>query len=160
MAMHRITCSFDGFLRLSVCSALLLPLAATANTFYKCTDASGKVLFTNAKPQQGGKAKCTALSYYSPPPGATSGGNRSRPRAVTPTPGNFPRVDGDEQKNRDSDRRAILEKELGAEQENLDKARKRLAEAAPPQKTQAQRDTVALHERNIQALRKELANLR
>lgn len=147
-------------LRVFACVVSLLPLAALASTFYKCTDASGKVLFTNAKPQ-GGKTKCTALSYYSPPPGSASGGNRGRPRATAmPTPGDFPRIEGGEQKTRDNDRRAILERELNNEQENLDKARKLLTETVPPQKTQAQRDTVALHERNIKALQKELGNLR
>lgn len=148
------------FLRRFACVASLLPLAASASTFYKCTDASGKVLFTNAKPR-GGKDKCTALSYYSPSAESATGGSRGRPRAAAmPTPGDFPRVAGNEQKDRDNDRRAILEKELGTERENLEKARKLLTETVPPQKTQAQRDTVALHERNIKALQKELGNLR
>ncbi|MFZ2628299.1 MAG: hypothetical protein WAX67_05395 [Rugosibacter sp.] len=76
-----------------------------------------------------------------------------------PTPADFPRVAGNEQKSRDNDRRAILEKELSTEQAHLAQARK-LADTASLQKTQAQRDTVALHERNIQALQKELGNLR
>ncbi len=147
---------------LCICAACLFPLAASASTFYKCTDASGKVLFTNTN-QRGGKTKCTVLSYQRVPQGsALSGGTRdARPRATAmPTPGDFPRISGNEQKNRDNDRRAILEKELGGEQENLEKAQKLLREAGPPQKTQAQRDTVALHERNIRALQKELGNLR
>ena len=53
----------------------------------------------------------------------------------------------------------ILEKELSTEQAHLEQARK-LANTASPQKTPAQRGTVALHERNIQALQKELGNLR
>lgn len=146
-------------LRQFACVAALLPLAASASTFYKCTDESGKVLFTNTRPSVG-KAKCTTLSYYSSP-SESAGANRKRSRAAaTPTPGDFPRVAGNEQKDRDNDRRAIIEKELGVEQENLDKARKLLAASAPAQKPQAQRDTVALHERNIQALQKELGNLR
>lgn len=142
---------------LLACGVFLFPQAVLASTFYKCTDSSGKVLFTNAK-QQGDKAKCTALSYYSPPADAASSNSRSRSRR-TATPADFPRVAGNEQKSRDNDRRAILEKELSTEQAHLERARK-LADMASPQKTQAQRDTVALHERNIQALQKELGNLR
>ena len=144
---------------LLACGVPLFPQAVLASTFYKCTDSSGKVLFTNAK-QQGDKTKCTALSYYSPSADAASSSSRSRSRqTATPTPADFPRVAGNEQKSRDNDRRAILEKELSTEQAHLDRARK-LADTASPQKTPAQRGTVALHERNIQALQKELGNLR
>ncbi len=136
---------------------LLLPLAATANTLYKCTDESGVVLYTN---QKTAKKNCTVLSYQPPPPPAASG---TRPRAsATPTPGDFPRVSGSEQKSRDGDRRAILDKELANELQNLEKARKALFDAGsqPADKLQPLRDTVALHERNIESLKKELGNLR
>ncbi len=136
---------------------LLLPLAATANTLYKCTDESGVTLYTN---QKTAKKNCTVLSYQPPPPAPAAG---TKPRAsATPTPGDFPRVSGSEQKTRDGDRRAILDKELANEAQNLEKAKKALfdAGAQPPDKLQPLRDTVALHERNIEALKKELGNLR
>ena len=159
LRMQRAKFPLGFALYLFACGAFLLPRAVLASTFYKCTDSSGKVLFTNAK-QQGDKAKCTALSYYSPPAGETSSNSRSRSRPTAmPTPADFPRVAGNEQKSRDNDRRAILEKELSTEQASLAQARK-LADTASLKKTQAQRDTVALHERNIQALQKELGNLR
>lgn len=139
--------------------AVVFSGAAMASTFYKCVDASGKVLFTNAKPE-GKRHKCATLSYYSPPLVAADGGGRGKARSVTAaTPADFPRVAGDEQKSRDSERRAILERELGIEQASLEKARQLLT-AAPPQGAQEQRDTVALHERNIKALQKELGKPR
>jgi hypothetical protein len=137
---------------------LLLPLTAAADTLYKCTDESGTVLFTNQKTTKKG---CTVLSYQAPPPAA--GANPTRQRATaTPTPGDFPRVSGSEQRARDSDRRAILDKELAIEMQNGDRARKALAEAGnlPADKLQPLRDTLALHERNIESLKKELGNLR
>ncbi len=137
---------------------LLLPLAATANTLYKCTDESGVVLYTN---QKTAKKNCTVLSYQAPPPAPA--GSAPKPRAAaTPTPGDFPRVSGNEQKARDGDRRAILDKELANELQNLEKAKKALLDAGkqPPDKLQPLRDTVALHERNIESLKKELGNLR
>ena len=139
-------------------TSLLLPLAATANTLYKCTDESGVTLYTN---QKTAKKNCTVLSYQPPPPPAAAGGTRPRASA-TPTPGDFPRVSGSEQKTRDGDRRAILDKELANEAQNLEKAKKALFDAGsqPPDKLQPLRDTVALHERNIEALKKELGNLR
>jgi hypothetical protein len=137
---------------------LMLPLAAGASTLYKCTDDSGVVLFTNQKTS---KKNCTVLSQQTP--AAPSGGSATRPRAsATPTPGDFPRVSGNEQKARDSDRRAILDKELANEQQNAEKAKKALLDAGnqPVDKLQPLRDTVALHERNVESLKKELGNLR
>jgi hypothetical protein len=137
---------------------LMLPFAAGASTLYKCTDDSGVVLFTN---QKTAKKNCTVLSQQAP--AAPSGGNGTRPRAsATPTPGDFPRVSGNEQKARDSDRRAILDKELATELQNVEKARKALIDAGnqPADKLQPLRDTVALHERNVESLKKELGNLR
>jgi hypothetical protein len=139
---------------------LLLPFAATANTLYKCTDESGVVLYTNQKTT---KKNCTVLSYQPPPPTSTPAAAGTKPRAATtPTPGDFPRVSGSEQKTRDGDRRAILDKELANESQNLEKAKKALFDAGsqPPDKLQPLRDTVALHERNVESLKKELGNLR
>ena len=144
----------------------LLPLAANANTLYKCTDGSGSILYTNQK--AAGKA-CIVLSHLpsESAPGITSSGTpyvpNSRPRAsATPTPGDFPRVSGNEQRSRDSDRRAILGKELLNEEQNLDAARKQLQEMAnqPADKLQPTREAITVHERNVIALKKELANLR
>jgi len=138
--------------------SLLLPLTVAASTLYKCTDDSGVVLYTN---QKTGKKTCTVLSYQSPPAPAAASGARPR-AAATPTPGDFPRVSGSEQKARDGDRRAILDKELANELQNLEKARKALGDAAnqPPDKFQSLRDTAALHQRNVESLKKELGNLR
>lgn len=137
---------------------LLLPLTAAASTLYKCTDESGAVLFTNQKTNQ---KHCIVLSQQSPPP-AVSGGKHRTAVAPAPTPGDFPRVSGNEQRARDNDRRAILDKELANELQNADKAKKALLDAGnqPAEKLQPLRDTVALHERNVESLKKELGNLR
>jgi hypothetical protein len=140
-----------------VAIALLLPLGTAANTLYKCTDESGVTLYTNQKTP---KKTCIVLSYQAPPPPA-NGGAKQR-TAAAPTPGDFPRVSGSEQKARDTDRRAILDKELASELQNAEKARKALLDAGsqPPDKLQPLRDTLALHERNVESLKKELGNLR
>lgn len=132
--------------------------ASVANTLYKCTEESGAVLYTNQKTS---KKNCTVLSYQAPAPAPGNNGAKARP-AATPTPGDFPRVSGNEQKARDGDRRAILDKELANELQNAEKAKKALLDAGsqPPDKLQPLRDTVALHERNVESLKKELGNLR
>ena len=148
---------------------LLLPMAASADTLYKCTDASGQVLYTN---QKGAGKSCTVLSREQP----ISTFPAQKPR--TATPADFPRVSPDQQKSRDGDRRAILEQELGNEQKQLEEAKRVLAEqegridpterivggainqAKVQERVQGYRDRVALHERNIEALRKEIGNLK
>ncbi len=62
-----------------------------------------------------------------------------------------------EQKARDTDRRAILERELATEQAALEKVRQSLAGSNP---LASARDSILLHERNIEALNKELAKVR
>ena len=67
---------------------------------------------------------------------------------------------------RDSDRRLILEQELAGEQRKLEQARKELAEQEAvrggnsAERTAPYRDRVAVHERNLQAIQKELSGLR
>ena len=148
---------------LSLALPLLMPLAASASTLYKCTEESGVVLYTNQKTP---KKHCVVLSHSpapSPSPSATPGAGGAKPRAsATPTPADFPRVSGNEQKTRDNDRRAILDKELANETQHAEKARKAVQEAGnqPADKLQALRDTLALHERNVESLKKELGSLR
>ena len=137
---------------------------------YKCVDDDGHVTYTNTKPSP--KAKCAALSRdqrVSTVPGRA---------AATPSPPGFPRVDEDTQRARDNERRRILEQELATEQKNLEQAKKELAEqegTVLPQernvggtinlprvheRLQPYKDKVALHERNIESLNKEIGNLR
>ena len=131
---------------------------------YKCVDDDGHVTYTNTKPSS--KAKCSALSRdqrVSTVPGRA---------ASTPSPAGFPKVDGDTQKARDNDRRKILDQELATEQKNLDQAKKELAEQEAVrtgdernyqrviERLQPFKDKVALHERNLEALKKEIGNLR
>ena len=78
--------------------------------------------------------------------------------------GDFPRIGAAVQRSRDDDRRRILDNELSSEQRALDEARQAMSEQSlarvDPVKLQSVKDRVALHERNIVALRKEIAGLR
>ena len=89
-----------------------------------------------------------------------------------PSPAGFPKVGETAQKERDNDRRRILENELEAEKRNLEQARKDLAEQEAIRtgdernyqrvldRLEPYKNKVALHERNIEAIEKELAKLR
>jgi len=133
-----------------------------ADTLYKCTDAEGRTTYTNNK---GNAKSCTILSRDQP----VSSFSAPKAKPNTPTPGDFPKVGAGEQKTRDGDRRAILDQELVTEQKSLDDAKKTLAQqeaAAPggqakaPERLKPYQDTVQLHERNVEALKKEIGNLK
>lgn len=142
----------------------LLAASLARADVYKCVDEDGHVTYTNTKPSP--KAKCTALSRdqrVSTVPGRAAG---------TPSPPGFPKVDGETQKARDNDRRKILDQELASEQASLEQAKKELANQEAIRTgdernyqrvldcLQPFKDKVALHERNIEALKKEIGNLR
>lgn len=134
------------------------PLAA-ADIIYKCTDDSGSTLISNTKVDKSCKAVVTGPDNALPAP---------RPRAssiaASPSPAGFPKVAEDTQKARDGDRRRILEQELAAEQRGLDTAKKDLADQESAKVAGDQllpyRDRVAQHERNIQAINRELMSSR
>jgi len=142
-------------------AALALP--AMAQTIYKCPDANGgSPVISNARIDKNCKAVVNSETTIVPAPKA---GAKSSGAAGNPTPASFPKVQDDTQKARDGDRRHILEQELGAEQRNLDRARKELSEQEhsadnKPERLQPFKDSVAQHERNIQAIQKELSNLK
>lgn len=141
------------------CAAVSLP--AAAQTIYKCVDPTGATLISNTRVDKSCRPIVSGPETSVPaPPRARSG-----TAAATPTPAGFPRVADDTQKARDGDRRHILEQELHGEQRQLDEARKALAEqeaqrGAPAERLLPYRERVGQHERNIQALQKELGGLR
>jgi len=165
-----------NFQRLSFTVAFLMltALPVQADVMYQCVDDSGHKSFSNIKSASKG-AKCTAMDLgtpVAPPPAAKAAAS------TTPTPASFPKVDDNAQKARDNDRRRILESELATEQKNLEQAKKDVVEQEATvlpderikggainggkvaERVQAFKDKVALHERNIEAIQKEIAKLR
>lgn len=150
-------------LRFSIALLALATLPAQAD-IYKCADTDGHVTYSNVATKN-----CKKLNLE-PVNTAPASSAKAAPR--TPTPAAFPRVDDNAQKARDTDRRRILESELAAEQKNLEEAKKALAEQESVRggdeknyqrvidRLQPFKDKVALHERNLEAIRKEIANLR
>lgn len=153
-------------------SVALLWLAAApahAQDIYKCADADGRVTYSNVPTKN-----CKKLSLD--PVNLAPATRSSAPR--TASPGSFPKVDEQTQKSRDGDRRRILDGELAAEQRNTEQAKKDLAEQEAivlpnermqggaisggkvQERLQPYKDKVALHQRNVEAIQKEIANLR
>ncbi|HET7097201.1 MAG TPA: DUF4124 domain-containing protein [Casimicrobiaceae bacterium] len=128
---------------------------------YKCATQSGASSYFNV-PGAGG----------SPLPGSATSSQPVR-SAKAATPAGFPRVDADTQKGRDDVRRKVLSDELAAEEKLLTESRTLYADGAPPplpeEKADADkyrariarlRQTVSMHEKNIEALKKELAAIK
>jgi len=142
-----------------------LALPATAQTIYKCTDAGGGTLISNTRVDKNCKAIVSGPESSMPAPKPRPGVSGA---AANPTPAGFPKVGEDTQKARDGDRRHILEQELAGEQRSLEQARKELAEQEALRSANDGRqdrilpykDRVGQHERNIQAIQKELSNLK
>ena len=140
---------------------LSAPSLAMASTLYRCVDENDHFTYTNHKHST---RKCTVMSTDSSRSTAAQPARRTEVAKVSPA--DFPKVSSETQRNRDSDRRYILEQELRSEQKNLEDARKTLAtqlsaKASPaPDQLQPYRDRMALHERNVDALRREISNLK
>ena len=87
-------------------------------------------------------------------------------------PADFPKVDSGTQKARDSDRRQILTDELKAEEEKLANLKKEYNNGEPErrgdernyakyqERTASMKDDVARTEKNVEALRREIGNLK
>ncbi len=158
----RIACS-----GLAATLALALVAPAWGDTF-KCIDANGRPTYTNMKEEAKGKNCTVVMREISVVPAVPA------PRAVAanPSPAGFPKVDSATQKNRDNARRRILEEELGGEQKALAQAKAELTEQEGIRtgdernyqrvldRLQKYKDEVERHEKNVEALKKELSNVK
>jgi hypothetical protein len=175
--------SFDGRFRLP--SIAHCALAAAAGVL-ACAPALAQSLQAKARESgcvdaprvvEGSMYKCATASGASAYFNVPDAPERPAPRRATPAapaaapsaPTNFPRVDASTQKGRDDMRRKVLQDELAAEEKLLLEARSAYGNGAPPalpeEQSQPQRyaeriarlrQGVQLHERNVEALRKEL----
>jgi len=144
---------------------MLLALAAQLAhaEMWKCVDQDGNTRYTNVKSDAKG---CKALNL-DPINTATAPAAK-----VQQKPAGFPSVGADTQRQRDAGRRKILEQELAQEQQQLELAKKQLAEqqdtrsgseknyARVEERLKPYETRVRLHEGNVESLKKELANSR
>jgi hypothetical protein len=144
---------------------------ASAQVFeiYKCVDGNGRPLYTNEKKDTAGK-KCELVSREvnvvpAPPPAP-------RQPAAKAGPSTFPKETPTERATAKGRQREILEQELASEQKLLAESKQKLAEqealrtgdernyAKVLERLQPYKDSVETHEKNIEALRRELSNAR
>jgi hypothetical protein len=163
---------------LAMAASLAAPGTASAqSTVYKCVDEQGRIEFTDTT-RRGCKALDLPGLIPAPPrrvaPAAPQPGTPA-PRAAAPqatTPANFPRVDTSAQRVRDDERRNILNDELRSEEKRLADLRRAFNNGEPErqgnernyakyqERVAQMRDDLNRTERNIEALKREIANIR
>ncbi|MCL2074953.1 MAG: DUF4124 domain-containing protein [Betaproteobacteria bacterium] len=136
---------------------------------FRCVDANDHVTYTNVASNS---KNCQRLQVE---PAVTPTGSArvtDRQPGAAATPAGFPRVSQDAQRSRDESRRAILSQELANEKQSLEAAKQALAKQESVRegnernyqrvldRLQPYQDEVSRHERNIEALNKELSALR
>ena len=141
-----------------------------ATEIFKCRGADGHWTYTNDR-REGEKMKCEVVTRQvnvapAPPPQRATG-----PAARGGRPSEFPRESASERSTARERQRQILEQELANEQSALAKAKQDLAAqegvrsgdernyARVEERLQPYKDTVETHEKNVEALRRELNNL-
>lgn len=134
-------------------------VVAQVTEIYKCVEPNGRPLYTSDKRETTGK-KCQLVS-------------REVNVVANPLakPGAFPRESSAQRASARERQRDVLQKELSTEQQDLLKARKELAEqeavrtgeernyAKVQERLQKYKDVIETHEKNIDALKRELGNL-
>lgn len=156
-----------GYSGLAVTLTLALAAPVWGDTF-KCIDANGRATYTNMKEEAKGKNCTIVMREISVVPATPV----PRAAATNPSPAGFPKVDPATQKNRDGARRRILEEELGGEEKALAGAKAELIEQEGIRtgdeknyqrvldRLQKYKDEVERHQKNVDALKKELGNTR
>ena len=159
-------------------AALLTLLAASvparADGIYLCVSPDGRRELTDTN-----RAGCKEINVpgaIAAPPRrdgpARSASNSAAPKAPVTTPSDFPKVDNAQQKARDNDRRDILNDELRNEERKLAGLRSEFNNGEPErhgdernyakyqERVAQMRDSISRAEKNIAALRREIATIK
>jgi hypothetical protein len=150
----------------------LLACSAAQGQIYKCEPPGGSVEYTDIN--RGRHCKLMDLPGLTVPAPTrrVAPSPRNAPSQPVGVPGDFPRVDSAEQKARDADRRGILEEELKAEMQKLADLRREFNGGEPERRGDERnyakyqervaglRDSISRSEKNVDALKREIANIR
>ncbi|MEP6607859.1 MAG: DUF4124 domain-containing protein [Burkholderiaceae bacterium] len=149
--------------------------SAQSSDIFVCVGEDGQKVFQNTGNVKNCKRMDVQPILTVPVPRVAQGRNGVQPaleQRASVSPASFPRVDGDTQRTRDSDRRRILEDELRGEEERLAKLRSDFNNGEPErrgdernfalyrERTQHLQDDIARTENNVRALLRELSLLR
>lgn len=153
-----------------LCGALA-QAPAHAQGIYLCQDAAGRKILTDSY-KTGCKTLDIATSIPAPSSARKSGPAPARANPPAPTPSDFPKVDNAQQRARDNDRREILNEELRMEEKKLAEMRKEYNGGEPErqgnernyakyqERVAQMADSISRAEKNIEALKREIANIK
>ena len=143
-----------------------LPALAQGGEIYKCVDDRGRPLYTSDKRDTAGKKCETVAREVSVVPAQAS-----KPGAKAPSPAGFPKESASDRAASKSKQRETIEKELTQEESLLADARRKLTEqesirsgdeknyARVLERLRPYKDAVEVHEKNVEALKREFNNL-
>jgi hypothetical protein len=139
--------------------------AQSPGEVFLCVDEHGNKEYKNTGTTKGcKKVELPSLLTIPAPPKRAASSSASSP--------DFPKVDGNAQKARDNDRRQILQDELKAEQDRLANLKKEFNSGEPErrgdernyakylERSANMKDDVSRSEKNVEALKRELDNLK
>jgi len=155
---------------------LLLAVAAgfahAQSEVYLCVDEHGKKEYKNTGLTKGcKKVDLPGITMIPAPPKKAAVQTTAASKAAS-TPSDFPKVDGDTQKARDSDRKQILLDEMKSEEQKLANLKKDFNNGEPErrgdernyakyqERVAAMKDDISRVEKNIEALKREINNLK
>ncbi|MBX9868858.1 MAG: DUF4124 domain-containing protein [Burkholderiaceae bacterium] len=146
-----------------------LGIARAQGDVYLCVDENGKKEYRNTGVTKGcKKVDLPGITIVAAPVVPTA----KKGSAAASTPSNFPKVDDNTQKARDSDRKQILSDELKAEEQKLSNFKKEYNNGEPErlgnernyakyqERTNLLKEDISRTEKNIEALKRELGNLK
>jgi hypothetical protein len=170
-----------AFIKRPIGMLLAVALATPAlaqSVVYRCVDKEGRVLYTDTNAGNCKVVDSVVSGAISTPPAASRPPAGMRQGAARPaaspaaSPANFPRVDNAAQRARDDDRRAILDEELRAEEKKLADLKRVFNNGEPErqgnernyakyqERVAQMRDDIGRAEKNVEALKREIANIR
>jgi len=138
------------------------PARAQVETLWNCKDKDGRTTLTNQKADTAGK-DCRIVQQERVTVVPASKGGKS--------PANFPKESASDRATAKVKQRETLENELSQEEAMLAEARKKLTEqegirtgddknyARVLERLKPYQDTVEVHQKNVEALKRELSNL-
>ncbi len=145
-----------------MCCLLFCAYSYAQADIYKSVDENGHITYSNIPSKNATKLN-VGISTDVKPERSSKSTNKA---SSSPSPSDFPKVDSQTQAQRDDKRKEILKSELANEQQAWDESKQALKDAENQSVNKSSDKYIKLqadlstHEKNVQLIQKELANLK
>lgn len=162
-------------MRLKLFAMMMLAVAGHANAqseVWLCVDDHGKKEYKNTGATKGCKRVDLPSLTMVPAPPKRAGVVQTAAKASSSSPAEFPKIDSNTQKTRDNDRKQILLDEMKMEEDKLANLKKEFNNGEPErrgdernyakyqERVASMQEDIGRVEKNIEALKRELGNLK